>query len=215
MAELVPIPSPGVPLEFGARGGPLVLVLHDWFGRLPWVESVARALADRGFRVLVPDLFGGGATTDDETAQTLLAALDIGGTLAALDDLVGDAREQGSTGVGLLGFSMGGWLALLHAQNGDADAVIAYYASLTATDHGVIPCTVQLHLAEHDSWGEGQQPEGFVTRLLEHGTPVSTFDYAGTRHGFANATLARDFDADAAALASTRTTSFLREHLLE
>ncbi len=215
MTELVPIPSPGMPLEYGAVGDPLVLVLHDWFGRLPGLEFYAQALADTGFRVLVPDLFDGVATTDDAAAETLLTGLDIGHTLGSLDDLVCDGRAQGSSRVGLVGFSMGGWLALLHAQNGEADAVAAYYASLTSADHGVIPCAVQLHLAQIDAWSEGQEPDGFVGRLREHGTPTSTFRYPGTRHGFANTTVKRHFDTDAAALAFSRTAAFLREHLLE
>lgn len=192
-----------------------MLVLHDWYGRLPALEFYAEALANAGFRVLVPDLFDGVATTDDAAAETLLAGLDIGSTLTNLDDLVGDAREQGSARVGLVGFSTGGWLALLHAQNGDADAVVGYYASLSAADHGVIPCAVQLHLAQTDSWGAGQDPDEFVGRLREHGTPISSFRYPGTRHGFANATITRVVDADAAALAYSRSARFLQEHLLE
>lgn len=215
MTALVPIPSPGTPLAYGRRGDPLVLVLHDWFGRLPALEFYAEALAAAGFRVLVPDLFDGVATTDDLAAASLLRGLDIGSTLASLDELVGDAREEGSTRIGLVGFAMGGWLALLHAQNGDADAVVGYYASLAPAEHGVIPCGVQLHLAESDSWGVGQDPEEFVGRLREHGTPVTTFRYPGTRHGFANATIRRTVDADAAALAYARSARFLQGHLLE
>lgn len=214
MTELVPIPSPGVALEYGDRGAPLVIVVHDWFGRLPGLEFFADALAKKGFRVLVPDLYNGVATTDEATAQQLFNELDVGTALDTLDDTVRMGRAEGSPKVGLVGFSVGGWLTLLHAQSGAADAVVAYYASLEPRDHGVIPAPVLLHLAEIDEWGEGQEPERFIDRLKTHGTPVTTFTYLETRHNFANATIRDRLDARAAALAFARTAVFLSEHLL-
>jgi len=66
VTELIPIPSPGVPLLFGEPGAPVVVVVHDWYGRLPWLTPYAEALAGRGgFRVIVPDLYDGAATDDD------------------------------------------------------------------------------------------------------------------------------------------------------
>src|SRR6185436_7655115 len=56
MPEFVDIPSPGWPLEFGEPGRPAVVIVHDAYGRLPYLESYAKALAHQGFFVLVPDL---------------------------------------------------------------------------------------------------------------------------------------------------------------
>lgn len=215
MSELVPIPSPGVPMHYGQTGHPLVIVVHDWFGRLPGLEFYAEALARAGFRVVVPDLYDGVATTQAATAQQLLDGLDVARSLEILDEIVQTAREQGSERVGLVGFSVGGWLALLHAQGGSADAVVAYYASLTDVDHGVIPCSVQLHLAERDDWEASQEPDEFVARLKDHGTPVSQFTYLGTSHGFANATVHDNLDTQASALAYARVARFLEDLLLE
>ncbi|HEV7957787.1 MAG: putative carboxymethylenebutenolidase [Microbacteriaceae bacterium] len=215
MSELVPIPSPGIALEFGAAGNPLVVVVHDWFGRLPALEFYAKALVRHGFRVVVPDLYGGVATTDEATAKALFDQLDVGLALAIVDDAVQGGRSEGSDRVALVGFSVGGWIALLHAQGGSADAVVAYYASLEPRDHGVIPCAVQLHLADADEWGEGQDPSSFIDRLRDHGTPISHYRYRGTNHGFANATIRATLDEQAAALAFARTATFLQEHLLE
>lgn len=213
MAELVPIPSPGVPLSWGVAGDPLVVVLHDWYGRLPWLEPFAQALSSQNFRVVVPDLFGGVVTTADDDAQQLMAAMDVGAALAHIDDIVAEARAEGSPRAGTVGFSMGGWLALLHAQAGSVDAVAAYYATLASADHGLVPCPVLLQLAEFDEWGDGEEPQEFIERLKEHGTPVSDYVYLGTRHSFANATIREPVDARAAQLAFHRTVMFLRKHL--
>jgi len=206
MSQLVPIPSPGIPLAFGDRGAPLVILVHDWYGRLPWLESYAAALESQGYRVVVPDFYNGVATTETATAEVLMAQLDVAGALAEL---------EGSTRVGVVGFSLGGWLVLLHAQSGGADAVVAYYATLGPDQHGVIPAPVLLHLAEIDEWDEGEDPESFISRLKDHGTPITEWTYLATAHSFANATIIDRVDVNAAALAFARTSSFLEDHLLD
>lgn len=216
MPDLVPIPSPGIPLEYGALGAPLVIVLHDKYGRLPWLEPFAEALADRGgFRVLVPDFYSGVATIDGDDAALLMSRLTDEDARDILDAAIGMGLDDGSQRVGLVGFSMGGTLALRSAQRGDADAVVAYYATLGRDDPGIVPCPVLLHLAEEDRYLPGGEPDAFLSRLRDNGTPVTAHTYAGTGHSFANATLADRVDGRAAALAFARTTVFLESRLTE
>jgi carboxymethylenebutenolidase len=215
MPELVPIPNPGVPEKYGEPGSPLVVLIHDWYGRLPWLKFYAEGLAHQGFFVVVPDLYDGVATDDTGDAEALMENLDVATALSQIDDVVQLARAEGSERVGLVGFSMGGWLALLHAQSGAADAVAAYYATLSEAQHGVIPSPVLLHFAEIDEWDEGQDPESFIDLLKDHGTPVTEYSYPGTVHSFANATIGDKVDVDAAALAFTRTADFLQKHLVD
>jgi carboxymethylenebutenolidase len=216
MDSLIPIPSPGIPLEFGELGDPLVIVLHDEYGRLPWLEPFAAALADRGgFRVLVPDFYDGVAATDGDDATTLMTRLTDDDTRDILDAAIESGLDDGSQRVGLVGFSMGGTLALRAAQRGDADAVAAYYATLGAADPGIVPCPVLLHLAESDTYLPGGDPDAFVPRLRDNGTPVTSHTYVGTAHSFANATLTEKVDGRAAALAFARTVVFLEARLSE
>jgi len=214
MSQLVPIPSPGIPVSFGDPGRPLVILLHDWYGRLPWLESYGRALASQGYRVIVPDFYNGVATVENITAEALMAQLDVAGALAELDDIIQLARAEGTARVGVVGFSLGGWLALLHAQSGAADAVVSYYATVGAAQHGIIPAPVLLHLAEIDEWDEGEDPESFIGRLKDHGTPITEWTYLATVHSFANASIIDRVDVNAAALAFARTSSFLEDHVL-
>jgi carboxymethylenebutenolidase len=214
MAELIPIPDPGTTLWYGEPGGDIVVVLHDRYGRMPSLEPFATALASRQFRVAVPDLFDGVATTDSTTASKLLHDLDVATALGLVDEAIVDARaDNPQARVGVVGFSMGGWLALQHAQAGASDAVVAYYATLPSNLHNVIPAPVLLHWAESDEWREGEDPESFVDRLKEHGTPTSQHTYLGTVHTFANATFPAKLNAQAAALAFARTAVFLEGHL--
>ncbi|MDM4762298.1 dienelactone hydrolase family protein [Galbitalea sp. SE-J8] len=211
MPELVPIPSPGVALTYGDAGDALVVVLHDEYGRLPGLEPFAQALAAQGFRVAVPDLYEGVATIDPPSAAELCGRVaddDVIDTIARIADA---ERAAGSERVGLLGFGPGGRLALLAAQTGAADAVVAYYASLADEEHGLVPCPVLLQLPETPD--DPDEVAAFIERLGDHGTPVSSFRYAGTRAGFANATAKENFDKNAAALAFARSTAFLDAHL--
>ena len=213
MVDLIPVPSPNQPLFFGDEGNPLVIVLHDWFGRLPGLVDFSIAVAHNGYRVVVPDMFKGWCTTNPTQAETLMSELDLGSTLAKIDEIIADERTKGSTKVSTIGFAMGGWIALVHAEGGETDAVVAYYASIGAADHGVIPAPVLLHLAETDEYDEGEEPDNFIARLNEHGTPVKHFTYLATERSFANASIADRVDARAAALAFARSVSFLDGHL--
>jgi carboxymethylenebutenolidase len=213
MSDLIPVPSPGVPVYVGMQGGPLVVLVHDYFGRLPGLLRIADLLAREGFFVAIPDLFNGVATRAVTEAENLMGGLDVGIALAELDDIINDSRAGNLQKVGVVGFSMGGWLSLLHAQGGAADAVVAYYSSLAPADHGVLPAPVLLHYAESDEWGEGEDPVSFIERLHEHGTPVTDHVYLGTQHSFANSEIAGLYNARAAELANQRTVRFLLSHL--
>ena len=215
MQPLVPIPSPGETLFYGEPGNPAVVVLHDMYGRMPWLDPFATAVASRGFRVAVPDFYSGVCTADSVAARELMQNLDVARSLAIIDDAVEQDQETGVERVGLVGFSMGGWLALLHAQGGGADAVVAYYASLGSADQGVIPCPVLLQWAEIDTWRADEDPTSFLARLRDHGTPVSEYTYSGTQHGFANASLSATLDSTATALAFARTAVFLEAQLID
>lgn len=200
---------------WGEPGDPLIVLVHDWYGRLPWLEPVAALFATAGFRVAVPDLYSGIATASAEDAVRLMKDLDVRRALAEIDEVVADARALGSSRVGIVGFSMGGWLALLHAQGGSADAVVAFYATLGPQDHGVVPCPVLLQFAEVDEWGPGEKPAEFIARLHDHGSPVIEYLYPHTRHSFANGSIPNLLNARAAQLAFARTGVFLREHLVD
>ena len=214
MAELIPIPSPGISLVFGEVGAPVVVVVHDGYGRLPWLTPYAEALASRGgLRVVVPDLYDGVATDDASQADVLSEQVSGSAARATIIGEIAAARAAGSPRAGIVGFSMGGGLALQIAQAGEVDAAVAYYATLQAARQGVIPCPVLLHFAEQDDWPETGSPEQFVSRLRENGTPATQHGYAGTEHGFANASIPALIDTRAAALAFARTTVFLETHL--
>ena len=206
MADLFPIPSPGVPLAFGDSGDPLVVLLHDWYGRLPWLENYAEALARVGFRVVVPDLYKGWATSSPVEAGRLSADRVDEESFSIIDAIIASEPHEH---VATVGWSMGGWVALAHAQSGAVDAAVTYYPSLRGELAGIIPAPVQFHFAESDDL----DPAPLIALLKDSGTPVDERTYLGTEHGFANASMPHQFVEREAALAFARTASFLEKHL--
>jgi carboxymethylenebutenolidase len=215
MPDFVDIPSPGWPLAFGEPGRPVVVIVHDAFGRLPYLEAYGRALADQGFTVQIPDLYDGLATIDPEGAAELSAGLDEGFALAAVETALDLGRGDGTPRAGLIGLGLGGHLALRLAQQGAVDAVVAYYAALGDDEAGILPCPVLVHRPDDPHWPQANDADALIGRLKEHGTPVTQHRYAGTSEGFANATMLELLDKNAAALAFARSTYFLQAQLLD
>lgn len=215
MADLIDIPSPGWPLEFGEPGRPGIVIVHDEYGRLPYLAAYGSSLAKQGFYVTLPDLFDGKASIQEAGAAELTARADEGFALATIDDAVDLARGHGATRVGIIGLGFGGRLALRLAQGGSVDAAVAYYAALGDDEGGIIPCPVLLHRPGGLEGEEGAAADRFVSRLKEHGTPVTQHSYSAAHAGFGNATVLELLDKHAAALAFARTTYFLQAQLLD
>jgi len=190
-----------------------VVVAHDWYGLLPHLRQRCDALAGSGMTALAPDLYDGKTTGDDFEAERMFRAMDVelarGRLLVALDHL----RRRGAERIGLLGYSMGGWLALQVATVVPLDALTVYYAMLEADEWAPIGCPVQFHFAEHDVWDPPEAPAAFAEWLISGGTPVETFQYPGSRQAFANADVPA-YRPGSAELAWARTVRFLGGHLV-
>ena len=108
--------------------GPGVVVIQEWWGLVPHIESVADRLAGEGFVALAPDLYHGEKTTSPDEAGKLMMALDIE---RAERDLRGAINfllahpSVNSPEVGTVGFCMGGSLALWSATLSDHIVVTA------------------------------------------------------------------------------------------
>ena len=93
-------------------------MFEEWWGVNDQIIETADRLAGDGFRVLVPDVFRGKVAATGDEANHLMEGLDFGD--AASQDARGAAAElraRGSDRVAVMGFCMGGALAMLAAMN--------------------------------------------------------------------------------------------------
>src|ERR1700678_1768526 len=123
-------------------------------------------------------------------------------------------------GVGVVGFCMGGGLALMVAsQRPDlVRAVVPFYGIVpwegAQPDYGAITGAVLGHYAEHDDWASPKAVAELESTLREAGNKdVTMYSYPDTVHGFFNDDRPDQYSAQASEFAWGRTINFLESHL--
>ncbi|HEX4579265.1 MAG TPA: alpha/beta fold hydrolase [Candidatus Dormibacteraeota bacterium] len=198
--------------------GPGVMVIQEWWGLVDHIKRVCDRLAAEGFTALAPDLFHGRSTTEPDEARKEAMNLDIAAAAqdlsAAVRHLLGSARATGYR-VGVVGFCMGGGLALyIASRDSGIAACVTYYGvpPVRDLDFSTMRSPVLGHWAERDHSYDRQAIEGLEERLRAAGVAVESFWYdAG--HAFFNDDRPEVFAPEAAQLSWERTVAFLREHL--
>src|ERR1700712_4690950 len=69
------------------KGAPGIVVIQEWWGLNDQIRGVADRMALAGYRALVPDLYRGKATVEQEEAHHLMSNLNFGD--AATQDVRG------------------------------------------------------------------------------------------------------------------------------
>jgi carboxymethylenebutenolidase len=200
--------------------GPGVVVIQEWWGLVPHITDVADRFAAEGFFALAPDLYGGKKTTEPDEAGKEMMALqfpkatkDMSG---AVDELL---RRSNGDHVGVVGFCMGGGLAIvLAAARPDAvGACVPFYGLIpwpeAAPDYSAISASILGHYAAGDSFFTPEAARALEAELKGLGKDATVKIYDDTDHAFFNDTRPEVYDAEASALAWNRTIDFLHSHL--
>jgi carboxymethylenebutenolidase len=209
------------PANEGAGLG--VVVVHEWWGLVPHIRDVCDRFAAEGFTALAPDLYHGRTVTPGDRAEAAearssldpdVAARDMSG---AVDHLAHHPAVRGS-GVAVVGFCMGGglalWLATLRPDM--VRAVVPFYGVAPLDrrpDWPRLEAAVEGHYAENDDRAGFEVARALEEELTALGKEVRVFLYPGTAHAFFNDTRPDVYDADAARQAWVRTLEFLRAKL--
>src|SRR5436305_8483631 len=99
---------------------PGVVLIQEWWGIEPHIRDLAQKLAAEGFVVAVPDLYHGKIATEPNDAQRMMmmirgnvdrAAREINGALDTLKAMPNVEPKK----IGLMGFCIGGFMALVVA----------------------------------------------------------------------------------------------------
>lgn len=197
---------------------PAVVVIQEWWGLNDQIRGVADRLARCGYRVLVPDLYRGKSTVEEEEAHHLMDGLDFAD--AASQDIKGAVQylRQQSNSVAVMGFCMGGALTLLSlAQCPELKAGVVWYGypPLDYIDVSAIKGAVLGHWATQDAFFPVSTVAELEAKLNGAGVRTEFHRYLA-HHAFANETAegpgrieGTQYDAAWSQLAWDRTLTFL------
>jgi carboxymethylenebutenolidase len=208
-------------LARSATPGPGVIVLQEWWGVVPHITNVADRFAASGITALVPDLYHGEASSEPNEAAKLMMGMNmnqVAKDMSGAVDFVADVSDSPGS-VGVVGFCMGGGLALVLAcQRPDAvAAVVPFYGLIpwpsAQPDYSKLAAALQGHYAEKDGFASPTLVQNLESDLKKLGKEVEFFVYPRTEHAFFNDDRPEVYDADAAVIAWGRTIDFLSSKL--
>jgi carboxymethylenebutenolidase len=197
-----------------------VIVIQEWWGLVPHICSLADRFAAAGFVALAPDLYRGETTTSPDEAGRLFMALNIEQAAQDLETAVDYLLQQPAVThekVGVVGFCMGGQLALLAGTTSSRiGAVVDFYGihPNVHPDFATLGAPVLGIFGEQDDFVPPQAVSQLEDAIQQAGGTIEARIYANASHAFFNDSRPDVYNSEAAADAWQRTLSFLQQQLI-
>jgi carboxymethylenebutenolidase len=199
--------------------GPGIVVIQEWWGLVDHIKDVCNRFAKAGFTALAPDLYDGKATKSPDEAGKIMMALNIDEAAKKLNgaiEYLSGHEAVSAKKVGVVGFCMGGQLALYAATiNQKVGAAVDYYGihPHVKPDFSKLSGPVLGFFGEKDKTTPKESVEGLAQQLKEAGKPYEFHTYPGTNHAFFNDTRPEVYDSVAAKETWDKMTVFFRKNL--
>lgn len=203
----------------GSNGQAIVL-LQELFGVNGWMRETAKWVAAQGFHVAAPDLFWRmephvDLGHDKESVKTAFSYRERFDESAAVEDIAATVRHIRAASpeiehVHLLGFCLGGKLAVLGAGDRDVASAISLYGVGIEKDLdalGRARCPLQLHYGGKDRFIPGSAVAAVEQASV--GRDIEIFVYPEANHGFFS-NVRPSYDPAAADLAWSRSRALMR-----
>jgi carboxymethylenebutenolidase len=212
--------APGYLAVPAGEHGPAIIVLQEWWGLDEHIRSLCDRFAAEGFYALAPDLYRGETTAQPSEAEQKMMAMSMD---QAEKDMCGAAAYLASqpgvdgSGVGAVGFCLGGGLAIWAAANcPNIAAAVSYYYVMPhgKPDFSKIEGPVLGHFGTADEFIPLEDARKLEAELTDAGVDTTFEYYDGAGHAFFNDTnRLGTYDPEHAELSWQRTASFLRSAL--
>ncbi|MCB0163584.1 MAG: dienelactone hydrolase family protein, partial [Anaerolineae bacterium] len=195
---------------------PAVIVIQEWWGLNDHIKDVTRRFANEGFVVLAPDLYHGQVTTEPDEARKLIMELDNTEAIKEIQQAIAylQGRENVSSDkVGVVGFCMGGGLALRTALASDAvGAIVSFYGQpLDPAEAGQVKAPILSFIGTEDNTPV-EAVETMHAAFEQAGIKNEYHVYEGAQHAFFNDTR-ESYNEQAATDSWPRTLAWFHENL--
>ena len=175
-------------------------MLHEFWGLAENIKNKARQLAESGFAVLAPDLYGDGwtAETADQAKNAMQKLLsDMDKAASFLKGFLGDLKSLEQTKesqIAAMGYCMGGTLSL-HLARLEADSpdktiqgAVSLHGNLEPRHavSGPVKAKILILNGADDPFVPPEQIEGFKKEMERAGADYRLINYPGAKHGFTN-----------------------------
>ena len=221
----IPLRAPGEEIDafMAEPSGPVrgsLVMLQEIFGMNRAMRGEARDFASAGFAVIVPDLFWRLKRRvdldygEDERKEgfALMQKFDQASGAADIRDVVAWLRRRDGHKVGLIGFCLGGRMAVLAAAgNPDVSAVASFYGvrlNLCPDQLRALTAPSQFHVGDRDADVPAEHVRA-VAAILASMPSAQVFVYAGAQRDFYNRQRTDMYNTEAAALARSRAVALL------
>eukprot|EP01041_Mallomonas_annulata_P009585 gene9585-19922_t len=181
--------------EVGILTNPAIVLVQEWWGVTEIIKQQAQLISNRGYRVLIPDLYKGVIGIDREEASHLLTSLDYHLAVSEINQAVNYLINTGSPKVGITGGCMGGALAFAAAQHVPKLSAAAPLYGTPAREMpwievNKINIPISYHTGKLDKIYGFSDPRTAVI-IYEHmktaGCNIELYLYDDTPHSFLNA----------------------------
>jgi len=204
--------------------GPGILVIQEWWGLDSGIKDMTDRLGAAGFVALAPDLYHGelAGHTEMDKASSLMQAMPpdrAGRDMSGAVDYLAAHPAVTSTGIGVVGFCMGGMLSFLIAANrpDKVTAVVPFYGfpqGPSEPDWSTLKASISGHMAERDNFFPPDAARALEAKLRAMGKDVTLTVHPGTGHAFmAPHNALGTLNTEAAARIWPEVISFLRAHV--
>lgn len=201
-------------VQGGDGPGRGILLLHSFWGLTSSVKGLADDLADHRYTVLAPDINFGELPGSEQEALDHLGAANPDRLASLVLSAAGVLYEKSAVGpIGILGFGMGGSLALWASVRLPelVTAAVSFYGS-QQIDFAGSKSAYLIHLAEEDEYISDDEAAFMEATIGLEQLPVEVVRYPGTRHGFCEPD-GETFDPDAFDRAWRLSLQFLQRRL--
>jgi dienelactone hydrolase len=176
---------------------PGVLVVHEWWGHNEHARNQAKRLAEAGYVAFALDMYGKGkVATHPKDAQAFAAEAtkDPETVRTRFDTALGILKSQPQVDperIGVVGYCMGGGIALAMARAGeDLGAVAVFHAPLAPRGEPAQPGKVKAKILAQEGGKDpmipSEQVKAFEEEMKNAGVDARVIVYPEAKHSFTN-----------------------------